>query len=530
MNAPPYQGDDLPQNDTKSVDASRDKLTIDTDAARLAEMGYTQEMERGFSKWTLLGVSFALTNSWFGISASLVTGISSGGPIVTVYGIIIIAIINGCVAISLSELVSAMPNSGGQYFWASELAPKKYAKFLAYTTGAIGYAGSLFTCASVALAIGSALMGMIQLNHPSLVIERWMVFIAYQIFNLFAWLFNCWGKTLPAVGSFFLYVSLVSMITITITVLATSSPKQNARFVFANFVNNTGWESNAIAFIVGLINPNWSFACLDSATHLAEEVPRPERNIPFAIMGTVAIGFSTAFIYSISMFFSMNNLDELVFSSTLVPILELYYQATGSKAGATFLEFMVCFTGLGCQIACHTWQARLCWSFARDRGLPGSRFWSQVHPKMGIPFYAHSMSCFVVALLGLLYIGSTTAFNSMVTACIVLLYISYAIPIVLLLMKGRNNIKRGPFWLGGFGLTANIVTLVWTLFTLVMYSFPYGKPVTAGSMNYVSAVYAVVFVLVIGYWFLRGHRTFRSKDERVVDAGHLTHNIPQASN
>ncbi|KAH0613863.1 uncharacterized protein H6S33_005749 [Morchella sextelata] len=497
MNVPPYQGDDIPRNEIKSVDASRDELSVDSDAARLAEMGYTQEMERGFSKWTLLGVSFALTNSWFGISASLVTGISSGGPIVTVYGIVIIAIINGCVAISLSELVSAMPNSGGQYFWASELSPKKYANFLAYTTGAIGYAGSLFTCASVALAIGSALMGMIQLNHPNL---------------------------------FFLYVSLVSMITITITVLATSSPKQNARFVFANFVNNTGWESNAIAFIVGLINPNWSFACLDSATHLAEEVPRPERNIPFAIMGTVAIGFFTAFIYSISMFFSMNNLDELVFSSTLVPILELYYQATGSKAGATFLEFMICFTGLGCQIACHTWQARLCWSFARDRGLPGSHLWSQVHPKMGIPFYAHSMSCFVVALLGLLYIGSTTAFNSMVTACIVLLYISYAVPIILLLIKGRNNIKHGPFWLGGFGLAANIVTLVWTLFTLIMYSFPYGKPVTAGSMNYVSAVYAVVFVLVMGYWFLRGHRTFRSKDERVVEAEHLTHHIPQTSN
>lgn len=50
------------------------------------------------------------------------------------------------------------------------------------------------------------------------------------------------------------------------------------------------------------------------------------------------------------------------------------------------------------------------------------------------------------------------------------------------------------------------------------------------AMNYVSAVYAVVFVLVIGYWFLRGHRTFRSKDERVVETEHLTHHIPQASN
>lgn len=55
MSVPPYQGDDIPRNEIKSVDASRDELSVDSDAARLAEMGYTQEMERGFSKWTLLG-------------------------------------------------------------------------------------------------------------------------------------------------------------------------------------------------------------------------------------------------------------------------------------------------------------------------------------------------------------------------------------------------------------------------------------------------------------------------------------------
>ncbi|KAF8250557.1 amino acid transporter [Wilcoxina mikolae CBS 423.85] len=477
-------------------------------------MGYTQDLERNFSKWSLLGICFALTNSWFGISASLITGINSGGPIVTVYGIIIVTLINGCVAVSLAELISAMPNSGGQYFWASVLAPPEWSNFLAYITGFVGYAGSIFTCASVALSIGASLMGMIQINHPELTIQRWMVFVAYQVFNFVAYIFNCYGKTLPGVANFFLFVSLASFATITITVLAKSSPKKDAKFVFGTFVNNTGWESGGIAFIVGLINPNWSFSCLDSATHLAEEVPRPERNIPFAIMGTIAIGFVTSFIYSIAMFFSMSDLEQLVNTPTLTPILELYYQATGSVPGATFMEFLICFTGLGCQIACHTWQARLCWSFARDRGLPGSSYWSKVHPKMGIPFNAHTMSCIVVGILGLLYIGSTTAFNSMVTACIVLLYISYAIPIVLLLMRGRDNIPHGPFWLGRFGHFCNYVLLAWTVFTLGMYSVPYTMPVTPGTMNYVSAVYAGVFLIIFVYWFARGKRTFRSREER----------------
>ena len=73
--------------------------------------------------------------------------------------------------------------------------------------------------------------------------------------------------------------------------------------------------------------------------------------------------------------------------------------------------------------------------------------------------------------------------NSIVTACIVLLYISYSIPVICLLLKGRNNIRHGPFWLGPIGLFSNIVLLLWTLFTLIMYSFPPIQPVMAGSKS-----------------------------------------------
>lgn len=72
----------------------------------------------------------------------------------------------------------------------------------------------------------------------------------------------------------------------------------------------------------------------------------------------------------------------------------------------------------------------------------------------------------------------------MVTASIVLLYVSYSIPVVCLLIRGRKKSLTGPFYLGGFGLFANCVLLAWTLFTVVMYSFPYAMPVSAGNMNY----------------------------------------------
>lgn len=149
----------------------------------------------------------------------------------------------------------------------------------------------------------------------------------------------------------------------------------------------------------------------------------------------------------------------------------------------------------------------------------------------------------------------------MVTACIVLLYISYAIPVVCLLKRGRNNIPHGPFWLGPIGLFANIVLLVWTCFTLVMYSFPFTQPVNAGSkssspfsltfptfqnininshhnemtntnrrgymtdMNYVSAVYGVVILVICVDWLVRGRWSYRGQATRHEERAALTDKI-----
>lgn len=86
-------------------------------------------MRRNFSNLSLAMIGFSLTNSWLGISSSLVTGIQSGGPILIVYGILIVASVSVCIAVTLGEMASAMPSAGGQYVWARVLAPKRYASF-----------------------------------------------------------------------------------------------------------------------------------------------------------------------------------------------------------------------------------------------------------------------------------------------------------------------------------------------------------------------------------------------------------------
>lgn len=500
---------------TTAIDRTSTNEKLALEDIRLAEMGYTPELKRNFSVWSLLGIGFGLTNSWFGISASLITSISSGGPLMVVYGILIIAFISTFIGITLSELVSGYPNSGGQYFWTAELAPKKNAGFWAYMCGALAWAGSVFSSSSVSLSIAQCIIGMYALQHDDFVVQKWMVFITFQFVNFVTFLFNCYGKLLPAIAKAALYISLLSYFVITVTVLACSSGKyQSAHFVFVEFDNQTGWSSSAIAFIVGLINPNWCFSCLDCATHMAEEAHEPERKIPIAIMGTVAIGFVTSFTYVIAMFFSLNNFEAILSSNTGVPIIDIYYQALESKAGALVLSTMFLLTAWGCNISGQTWMARLCWSFCRDGGLPGSHLWSQVNPKLGVPFNAHAMSCTWVAICGCLYMASTTGYNSLVVGTITFLMLSYAIPVICVLIKGRDNIKHGPFWLGKLGLVANYVTILWTAFTVVFFSLPFTMPVAANNMNYISVIMVGYSTYLVVYWHFRGKHTFRTSRDR----------------
>jgi choline transport protein len=186
-----------------------------------------------------------------------------------IYGLIALFLASLCVGVTLSELGSAYPNSGGQYYWTSQLAPRSTRRLLAYVTGYLSWAGAIFTSVSVAIAVGQGIVGMVQYNHPELVIDRWMVFLTAELVNVAAALFNLYSKFLPTIATVSLYVTLSGFIVTFVTVMASSSGKYNSsEFVFAQFVNETGWSNDAVAVIVGLINPSWAFPCLVSTLKL----------------------------------------------------------------------------------------------------------------------------------------------------------------------------------------------------------------------------------------------------------------------
>lgn len=78
------------------------------------------------------------------------------------------------------------------------------------------------------------------------VIKTWHVYVGYIVINAFAFAWNCYARWLPVIAQVSLFTSLISFFVIMVTVPAKASPHQDARFVFANFVNATGWNQNGI--------------------------------------------------------------------------------------------------------------------------------------------------------------------------------------------------------------------------------------------------------------------------------------------
>lgn len=70
---------------------------------------------------------------------------------------------------------------------------------------------------------------------------------------------------------------------LTIGVLTgTTKNKHDAAYVFTNFENYTGWDSNFVSWSVGLLSALYAFFSLDAAVHYSDEIPKANVVIPRA--------------------------------------------------------------------------------------------------------------------------------------------------------------------------------------------------------------------------------------------------------
>lgn len=115
-----------------------------------------------------------------------------------------------CCGISLAELASAFPHSGGQYFWVSQLAPKMIKSFLSCTTAILSRAGAICNCASGALIAAIMVMGMAKLLNSVFKLSRWFTFLVNQTITLITFSFNRFEDLVGLVARGILLLPFVS--------------------------------------------------------------------------------------------------------------------------------------------------------------------------------------------------------------------------------------------------------------------------------------------------------------------------------
>lgn len=483
------------------------------DADLLASLGHAQTLTRQFSPLAMLGMAFAILNSWTALSASLSLALPSGGPSAVLWGLLTAGICNLCLAASLGEFLSAYPTAAGQYHWVAVVSPAWARRGCAWFTGWINLGGWVALTATGGLLGSQLIIGVISLMLGDAYESKpWHQFLIYIGYTLFAFFVNAFAnRLLPLVNQAALWWSLVGFVVICITVLACASPEYaDARYVFGGFYNGTGWP-DGVAWLLGLLQGGLGLTAYDAVAHMVEEIPNPTVEGPKIMVNCVAIGLGTGFVFLMVLLFVSGGAaayDDVVGSSA-GSLLEILFMATSSRAGAVCLLMFPLICLLFATTAIMTTSSRMIFAFARDRGLPFSRYLARIHPRLETPVEAITLTTFLVIVFGCVFLGSSAAFNAIISASVVALGISYAMPIAVNCLQGRSKLPERSWTLSPLlGWTMNLVGLGYTILTTVLFLFPPELPVDASSMNYCVVALGIWLSIAGIQWLVDGRKNF----------------------
>ncbi|KAL1964882.1 hypothetical protein VTN77DRAFT_6235 [Rasamsonia byssochlamydoides] len=478
------------------------------DDAQLAAMGHRPELKRNFSTIAMLGLAFAILNSWTALSASLSLSLTSGGSTSVIWGCVTAGVCTLCIAASLGEFLSAYPTAGGQYHWVA-VSWKKCVPILSWITGWVNSAGWVALVATNALLGSQLILGVVSLMHPTYESKDWHQFLIYIGFTIIAFVVNAFMNSIlpPIMKGAFIW-SISGFVVVSITVLACASPDYNSAYlVFCQFINETGWP-DGIAWLLGLLQGGLGLTAFDAVAHMIEEIPNASIEGPKIMVACVGIGTFTGTIFLMILLFVAGNLDEVIQSSA-GPLLQILKNATHNDAGAICLLMLPLVCLLFATISVMTTSSRMIFAFARDGGLPFSRVFAKVHPRLGLPLNALYLTTALVIIFGCIFLASTSAFNAIISASVVALNISYGMPIAVHCLRGRNVLPARPWRLSPlFGWVADLTALSFIILTTVLFLFPPDLPVDASSMNYCIVAFGIILIISVIQWIVDGRKNF----------------------
>jgi choline transport protein len=244
---------------------------------------------------------------------------------------------------------------------------------------------------------------------------------------------------------------------------------------------------------------------------MSDEVKRARVRVPRSMIFSVVVNATMQFLYMITVLFCIGDVDRV--SASPLPIIEVYYQATGSRAATNVFVFMFIFIIFVSFFNVFASVSRLIWAFSRDNGLPFSRTFAKIHPMLQMPVNALCVVAICLCLLALINIGSSTAFNAFISLPAIAGYVSYFFPILFLFWRRLStghptSIAWGPFRLRRAGPFINAGAMVYIIFTLIWMPFPSTLPVDRINMNYAGPILGAVIIAAAMDWCINGRKRF----------------------
>ena len=434
------------------------------DARELQRFGYAQELLRSMGGFSNFAISFSIISILTGAVTLFDYGLQMGGPLEMTLGWPLATVGTLFVALSMAELCSALPTSGGTYHWSAELGGPTWAWF----TALLNIVGLITVLAGIDYGCAQFLAPILGFAASTrvLLITYGVLLASHGLINHYGIRWVAWLNDLSV------SVHILGVLVL-IGGLWIFAPKQPLSFLLSRTSSSAIHAPYAWLFLLGLLQAAWTYTGYDASAHVAEETLDPRRRAPWGIVLSVVVSGFFGYLLVLSLAWAIPSISSVLNAkdgagNPLPAVLAIVTSGLGQRAGNAVMLLAVAAMWF-CGLSTVTSVSRVIYALARDKGLPLAGFWSKTHPRHKTPGAAIWFSV-IVAFLALAYNASYSVVTSLsVVAC----YLAYNIPVYLgWRRKGQWIAKRGPWNLGRHSNWINVLALVWTVFICTIMIMP----------------------------------------------------------
>lgn len=408
---------------------------LSADERRLAELGYKQELDRSWSGFSNFAISFSIISILAGCFTTFGQAWNNGGPVAISWGWPIISAFILIIGLTMSELVSAYPTSGGIYWWASKMGGARAGFF----TGWLNLIGLLAVTASV--AYGCATFIDLTLSTFSTTYadgySLTRVFIIFVVVLALASLLNIFSGHLMAImNNVSVWWHVAGAAAVVLILVIVPDQHQSMGFVFTERINNSGYADAKYWFLVlplGFLLTQYTITGFDASAHLSEETETASQAAARGVWQSIFYSAIGGWIILLSFLFAVQDPEAVTEGGGGVAVI--FSQALSTGWAGTIL--LISAAGqFFCTTSCMTSASRMTFAFSRDGAMPGSKLWSKLTAAR-VPANAVMMVGVIAALITLPALVEVdingapvpVAFYAVVSVAVIGLYLAFLIPI-----------------------------------------------------------------------------------------------------